>query len=182
MLVHPCRAAPQAGGNAVTQHLPAPNRQRHGSAGIGGVVEHTQRLPCRTIAPLCRQEPAHQRLLQREKVQGIRRVGVGAGKLREPCPQRQQAAVVVHQRMVFFGPLPVQPVQRRRGAVAVALPFFGAGKLLARLQERQTEAGQVNARRQPVLGKGCAVCRRELLSYRTKSSLSHRVKLSWAET
>lgn len=124
VLAHPCRAAPQAGRNAVTQHLPAPNRQRHGPAGIGGVVEHTQRLPCRTIAPLCRKEPAHQRLLQREKVQGIRRVGVGAGKPRKPCPQRQQAAVVVHQCMVFFGPLPVQPVQRRRRAVAVALPFL----------------------------------------------------------
>ena len=46
--------------------------------------------------------------------------------------------------------------------VAVALPLLGAGKLLARLQEGQAEAGQVNARRQPVLGKGCAVCRREL--------------------
>lgn len=116
-------------------------------------------------------------------MQGIRRVGVGAGKLREPCPQRQQAAVVVHQRMVFFGPLPVQPVQRRRGAVAVALPFFGAGKLLARLQERQTEAGQVNARRQPVLGKAVlSAAVNSGFSYRTKSSLSHRVKLSWAET
>ena len=37
--------------------------------------------------------------------------------------------------------------------VAVALPLLGAGKLLARLPERQAHAGQVDARRQPVLSQ-----------------------------
>ena len=37
VLIHSCRAAPQAGRDAVAQHLPAPNRQRHGFAGLGGL-------------------------------------------------------------------------------------------------------------------------------------------------
>ena len=55
--------------------------------------------------------------------------------------------------MELFGPVPVQPVEGRAGVVAVALPLLGAGKLLARLPERQAHAGQVDARRQPVLGQ-----------------------------
>ena len=55
--------------------------------------------------------------------------------------------------MELLGPLPVQPVEGGGGAVAVALPLLGAGKLLARLPERQAHAGQVDARRQPVLGQ-----------------------------
>ena len=64
--------------------------------------------------------------------------------------------------MELLSPLPVQPVQRRGGAVAVALPFFGAGKLLARLPERQPHAGEVDARRQAVLGQRSLVHRTKL--------------------
>ena len=55
--------------------------------------------------------------------------------------------------MELLGPLPVQPVEGGGGAVAVALPLFGAGKLFPRLPERQAHAGEVNASRQPVLGQ-----------------------------
>ena len=76
---------------------------------------------------------------------------VGAAQPGKGCPQRQKPPVVVHEGVVLLGAVPVQPVQGGRGAVAVPYPLFGAGKLLARLHEGQTEAGQVDARRQPVL-------------------------------
>ena len=37
--------------------------------------------------------------------------------------------------------------------VGVALTFFGAGELLAGLQEGHPHAGEIDARRQPVLGQ-----------------------------
>ena len=76
---------------------------------------------------------------------------VGAAQPGKGCPQRQKPPVVVHEGVVLLGAVPVQPVQGGRRTVAVPYPLFGTGELLACLHEGQAEAGQVDARRQPVL-------------------------------
>ena len=128
----------------------------------GGVVEDAQRLPPGPVPRGGGQGPAHQGLLQREEPDGLRGGGVQSAQPGEGPPQPDQAPVIVHQGVVGLRPLPVQPVQGGRGAVAVAHPFFGPGKLLPRLQKGHPQAGEVDARRQTVLGQGHRVRRRKL--------------------
>ena len=112
--------APQAGRSAVTQQLPLPGGQGDGAGGVGGVIKDAQSAPCCAVAPDGGQHPAHQRLLQCKKLQGLRGVTVGAAQAGKSCPQRQKPPVVVHEGVVLLGTVPVQPVQGGRGAVAVA--------------------------------------------------------------
>ena len=111
-------AAPQAGRGAVAQQLPLPGGQGDGAGGVGGVIKDAQSAPRRAVAPDGGQHPAHQRLLQRKKLQSLRGMAVGAAQPGKGCPQRQKPPVVVHEGVVLLGAVPVQPVQGGRGAVA----------------------------------------------------------------
>ena len=65
-------APPQAGGDAVTQQLPAAAGQGDDPRRLGGVIVDAQGAPCRAVAPLGGEPPAHKRLFQREELDGGR--------------------------------------------------------------------------------------------------------------
>ena len=118
-----------------------------------GIVKNAEHPPCRAVAGCGGQSPAHEGLFQREKPDGRRAGRVGGAQAGELRPQAQQAPVIVHKTVELRGPFPVQTVEGGRRAVGVALTFFGAGEFLAGLHEGHPHAGEIDARRQPVLGQ-----------------------------
>ena len=78
-----------------------------------------------------------------------------AGKRRAGPAQRQQTPVKLRQfpESGRVGAPPVQPVAGQRAFIAVVAAVLGAAELLPRLHKRHALHGQVNSRRQPVLGQ-----------------------------
>ena len=139
------------GSGAVAEIPPAAGGQVHPLDGRFRVVEHRQLA----VAAGLFQHKAHQPAGHGQHDGGglPRR----AGQFRVAAADGQQPAVKIHQRFQVGGAPPVQPVDGQRPFVAVVVAVFGAGKLLARKQEWQAVAGQVNARRHAVLGQQVGV-------------------------
>ena len=153
----PAGAFPERRRYAVAQQFPLAVGQVDPFFFFRGIVKDAERPPCRAVAGCGGQSPAHEGLFQREKLDGRRAGCVRGAQAGELRPQAQQAPVIVHKTVELRGPLPVQTVEGGRRAVGVALTFFGAGELLTGLHEGHPHAGEIDARRQPVLGQRCRV-------------------------